>query len=327
MTALETLSLHSVNAEGEGLGDGAIEAVAGLKWLRDLTIGECGTTDAGVRLLERMPQLTRLELRQEGRLTDAALFSIGRLRGLAHLDLSSYVGTEKYGWMRFSADGIRQLAGLQELEELHLVGHAVPAEAIVFDRLTSLSLGGPAVDDDCAARIATCRNLKSLSLSYTDISDEGMKQLAMLPALRRLDIDSHVITDDGVSHLKGLQRLAHLSLRASRVTDQSLAHLAEIDSLTRLDLHGSGHPGSVFGERFTVEGLKRLAALRKLRTLWLMNLRSPGGYRGLQELTQLRVLTLSMCDINSLEVGSLEEALPNARINASSGGGLIRAIK
>jgi hypothetical protein len=327
MAALEKLSLYSVNVEGEGLGDAAIGSVAGLKWLHDLTIGECGTTDAGVRQLEAMQQLTRLELRQEGRLTDAALVSIGKLRGLARLDLTSYVGTKEYGRMRFGADGIRQLAGLQELEELHLVGHDVPAEALVFDRLTSLSLGGPGVDDACADRIATCRNLKSLSLSYTSISDDGMRQLATLPALARLEIDSHVITDDGISHLKSLKQLTHLSMRASRLTDETLTHLAEIDSLVRLDLHGSGHSGSVFGELFTVEGLKQLKALPKLRTLWLMNLQSPGGYLGLQELTQLRSITLHMCDIRPDEVGALEVALPQTTISAMSGGGSIRPAR
>jgi hypothetical protein len=130
MSELEKFSLYSVNVEGRGLGDEAIRAVTGLKRLQDLSLGECGTTDAGVRLLEGMQQLTRLELRQEGRLTDAALVSVGKLTGLKHLDLSSYVGTEAYGWMRFSAEGIRHLVGLRELEELHFVGHSVPSQRL-----------------------------------------------------------------------------------------------------------------------------------------------------------------------------------------------------
>jgi acetyl esterase/lipase len=325
LSELEKLGLSYIN-QGRGLGDEAIRAITGLKGLRDLSLRECGTTDAGVRMLEGMQQLARLELRQEGRLTDAALVSVGKLTGLKHLDLSSYVATEGYGWMRFSAEGIRHLAGLRELEELHLVGHAVPSDALVFDRLTSLSLGGPSVDDACAARIASCRDLRSLTLVYTDISDAGMQHLAALAELTRLQLDSRVVTDDGIAYLKALKKLSHVNLRATQVTHESLAHLAEIKTLTRLDLHGSGHPGSVTGTLFSIEQVKRLKELPKLRTLWLTNLRA-GGYIGLKELTQLRELSLTMCDITSVEVGDLEVALPNTKIHAISGGSLIRPRK
>jgi Leucine-rich repeat (LRR) protein len=324
MSELEKLSLSSVNVEGRGLGDEAIRAVTGLKRLRDLSLRECGTTDAGVRLLEGMQQLTRLELRQEGHLTDMALDSIGKLTGLKHLDLSSYVGTEAYGWMRFGAEGIRRLTALKTLEELHLVGHAVPSDALVFDRLTSLSLGGPSIDDACAVRIANCRDLRSLSLTYTAIGDAGMQHLAALAELIRLQLDSHVVTDDGIANLKALKKLQHLSLRASQVTDASIAHLTEIKSLARLDLHGSGYPGSVTGARFSIESLRRLKELAKLRTLYLTNFRVSGGYVGLKELTQLRALSLSMCNITSVEVDELEKALPTTVIHAISGGGLSR---
>jgi hypothetical protein len=327
MTALEKLSVHNVNVGGNGLGDEIIQAIAELPNLVELSIGECGTTDAGVRPLAGMQQLTRLELRQEGRLTDAALASIGKLAGLKHLNLSSYVATQQYGWVRFSADAIRKLAELKNLEQLHLVGHGVPADALTFDRLTSLSLGGNAVDDACAERIASCRQLESLNLSYTGITDAGLARIATLPSLRKLDIDSHLITDDGIAHLKGLQSLEHLSLRASRVSDDSLAHLAEVQSLARIDLHGSGYPGAAPGELFTTKGLERLKSLPRLRTLMLMNIGSPGGYIDLKELTQLRVLTFSMCDVTANDVSALEVALPNTMIHGASGFGMIRLAK
>ena len=81
--------------------------------------------DAGAKLLEKLPQLTSLSLRQEGRLTDEALKSIAKLPRLKSLALDSYVGTERLGWMRFSAASIRQLKELKELESLRLVGQEV----------------------------------------------------------------------------------------------------------------------------------------------------------------------------------------------------------
>jgi beta-lactamase regulating signal transducer with metallopeptidase domain len=318
LSSLQKLSLYSLNHDGKGLGDMAIQQLIGLKSLRELHLNHCGTTDAGVGLLEAMPQLTHVELYAEARLTDSALVSIAKLKRLKHLSLNSYVGTEQ-GWMRFSKEGTRLLAGLQELEHLHLVGQEISPETLQFPRLKSLSLGAAAVDDACAARIAKCRQLQSLALVYSNITDDGLSKFADLPELSRLTLDSYVVTDNGIKRLKGLPKLQHVSLRASCLTDESLRHLAEIKTLTRIDLHGSGEPGVNAGKCFTIAGVQRLKALPRLRTLWLTNLESD-SFLGLKELTQLRELTLMMANIRGDEVEALEKALPNTTINSMSGG-------
>ncbi|MCA9206043.1 MAG: hypothetical protein KDA59_23480, partial [Planctomycetales bacterium] len=115
MRSLEKLSLYNINTEGAALGDQAIRGIIGLDSLRELSIGECGTTDAGAKLLEQFPQLTSLSLRQEAKLTDEALRSIGKLTRLESLALDSYVATERFGRMQFSAEGVRHLDGLTNL--------------------------------------------------------------------------------------------------------------------------------------------------------------------------------------------------------------------
>ena len=87
-----------------------IQSIVGLKSLHEFHLNHCGTTDAGLRLLETMPQLTHLDVSAEPRLTDAAIASITKLKRLKSLSLNSYVGTED-GWMRFSTDALRSLAG------------------------------------------------------------------------------------------------------------------------------------------------------------------------------------------------------------------------
>jgi hypothetical protein len=158
---------------------------------------EAGVTDAGAKLLEDMPQLRSLSLRQEARLTDEALKSIGKLGELESLSLDSYVGTRQLGRMRFSANGIRELRGLQELRSLHLVGQEVHADALRFPKLESLGLGHAAVDDAVAAKIGELRSLRMLELTYCRIGDAGLRVIASLPELRRLDISSTTITDIG----------------------------------------------------------------------------------------------------------------------------------
>jgi hypothetical protein len=297
MSRLEKLSLYQINTGGAGLGDDAIRGIAGLESLRELWIGECGTSDGGVKLLEKLPQLTALTLRQEGNLTDEAIKSIAKLSRLKSLSLPSYVGTHR-GWMRFSVAGIRQLKGLKELESLHLVGQEVPADALAFPKLTSLSLGHSNVDDDVAARIGELRELRHLELTYCDIGDAGLKHLAALPELRRLDISSSTITDAGISHFRPHNRLEHVTVRATGFTDKALDHLAQIESLTRLDLYGSGRPGVAPGRNFSIAGLQQLKRLPRLETLWLTNVDVPGGgYVGLKELKHLRELTFMMANI------------------------------
>jgi beta-lactamase regulating signal transducer with metallopeptidase domain len=323
LPSLQKLTVFSLSHDGKGLGDTILQSIVGLESLRELHVHQCGTTDAGARLLEAMPQLTLLDVSAEPRMTDAAIASVAKLKRLKSLSLNSYVGTED-GWMRFSAGALRSLTGLRDLEHLHLVGQPISPEVLAFPRLQSLSLGTASVDDTCTDRIAECRQLQALDLVYTQITDLGLRKIADLPDLRRLNLDSYVVTDSGIEHLTRLPKLQHISLRASRLTDEALQHLARIKTLTRIDLHGSGEPGVKAGKCFTIAGVERLKALPNLRTLWLTNVEAAGGYLGLKELTQLRELSLMMTDIREEELDALEAALPHTRIHHATGGGFSR---
>jgi hypothetical protein len=321
MTSLEALRLTDVNEQGNGLGDAALAAASRIPNLRELSIAECGTTDDGVRYVRLMPRLTRLTLRQEGRLTDAALASVSRVKQLTRLDLSSYVATAAYGWMRFSPDSLSQLSALRDLEVLRLAGQAPKAELFPMPKLKSLSVG--AVDQAAAARIAQCGELRSLELLYSGITDEGLREIARLPELRRLSLSSTIVTDAGIAHLKALPNVEHVELRATSVGDEAIGHLSQMKTLTRVDLDGNGRPGAFPGRRFTADGLRRLKQLPGLRTLYLTNLELAGGSGALKELTQLRELSLMMTDIKDLEVADLEAALPDTVIHAANGAGRV----
>ena len=322
MPRLEKLNLYNVNTEGTGLGDDAIRGVSGSASLRELSIGECGTTDVGAKLLEQLPQLTTLSLRQEGHLTDEALKSIGKLTRLQSLSLDSYVGTARLGWMRFSASGIRQLSGLKELKSLQLVGQDVPADALEFPNLKTLSLGHPNVGDDVGVKIGELRSLQNLELSYCSMGDRGLEVIATLPKIRQFTISSTSVTDEGIEHFRTNKTLEHITLRVSGLTDQSLDNIAQIKTLTRLDLYGSGQPGVAPGRNFSMTGLQHLTTLPSLETLWLTNF-DMHGYAELNKLTQLRELTMMMCNITDVEVEALEEALPNTYITHVTGSGRI----
>ena len=305
--------------EATGRGDAAIAALSGKSSLRELYIHECGITDAGAKLLEKIPQLTHLRLYQEGKLTDAALESIGKLRHLKSLDLTSYVGTVTYGRMYFTEKGTSHLASLKNLEVLRLAGHDVSARTLRFPKLTSLALGGQGVGDDCAERLPKLSQLKNLSLSFSSITDEGMKHVASLKNLKRLSLDSSMITDKGMALLTGLP-LVHLELRASKVTDTSLSHIAKIKTLARLDISGSGRGGARMGKVISAQGLEKLKTLPNLQTLWINNLQSVGVGSALAEIKSLRQITLMMVSIGEEELDQLSDALPEATIHYMTGG-------
>jgi hypothetical protein len=309
---LEKLTLYALGSEKHWLGDTAIECVLGLKSLRDLTLNMCGTTDAGAERLESMTQLTSLSLDSEGRLTDAALASIAKLKHLKRLHLSCYGGSVQLGRMEFNSDGIRQLCGLDELEHLDLTGQTVPADAITWRHLKTLRLGMEGINDAGAARIAQVRGLEVLSLFYTDITDEGLKEIAKLPGMRRLSLDSRFVTDAGIANLSTLTTLESLSLRGTNLTDESLGYVAQLKNLERLDLPNGGlEPG----QGFSIAGVERLKALPKLQTLWLDNVLHSKDLFKLKELKQLRELKLHGWD--PAQVSELQEALPNTHIGNS----------
>lgn len=319
LTHLEKATMSGQLDEATGRGDAAIAALSSIESLRDLYIHECGTTDAGAKLLEKMPQLTHLRLYQEGHLTDAALVSIGKLRNLKSLDLTSYVGTVAYGRMYFTENGTRHLAALKKLEILRLAGHDISAMTLSFPKLTSLAMGGRGVSDDCAAQLPKMTQLKNLSLSFSSITNEGMKHVAALKNLKRFSLNSSVVTDKGIALLTRLP-LVNLELRASKITDTSLSHIAKIKPLARLDISGSGLSGARMGSVISAHGLRELKSLPNLQTLWINNLKSVGVGAALAEVKSLRLVTLMMVSIGEEELDQLSEALPEATIQYITGG-------
>ena len=319
MKDLEELTVSKVNTSGLGLGDAVIQNAIGLKSLKTLNISECGTTDDGAKLLEQMPQLTSLRLYQEGLLTDTALESIGKLSNLVTLSLTTYVATQQYGRMEFSARGTAHLARLKKLEELHLVGHDVEADTLQFRRLRHLSLGGASVGDEAAERVARMSNLESLNLNFVSISEDGIKEIAGLTRLKRMSLDGSFVTDQSIAYLADLPRLTYIDMRCPRLTDAALGHLARIKTLTGLSLHGSGYPGSTQGTRFSAAGLEQLKALPNLRNLNITNLRGDGVVSALSQVKSLRRLTLMMVEARRDELERLSDQLPETTIHYMTG--------
>ncbi|MBS0264200.1 MAG: hypothetical protein JSS02_19845, partial [Planctomycetes bacterium] len=320
MRVLEKLTLHGIRHAGQGLGDVAIRQLIGLPALRDLKIGECGTTDDGALLLEQLTKLESLALSQEGRLTGAALRSIGKLTRLRSLSLPSFVATQSDGRMQFSADDVAELRDLRDLETLDLTGHAVAAKDLDFPSLRHLRLGHDSIDELVVRRIAQLPELRGLGIGSSRIRDESLQTLSVLSKLEYLSVYSTALSGAGFVHLSQLERLQHVDLKCERLTDEALRHLAKIKTLTRIDLNCSHGPRQEAEPQITIEGLQQLRELPHLETLWLSGLHLE-DVRGLAELKHLRSLMLMQTPALPADLEYLQEVMPNTAVSYASGGG------
>lgn len=139
-------------------------------------------------------------------LNDDQLLRLRALRNLTSLELLSN---------RLTSRGLTVIESLPELRTL-----SIPAAEWVDDRalvsisrateLESLTLLGAAITDDGLAQLTSLRKLRVLDLSHTEIHDNGLDALASLPALERLAISGTRVTDEGVAALR--HALPHLEI-------------------------------------------------------------------------------------------------------------------
>jgi Leucine-rich repeat (LRR) protein len=248
-------------------------------------------TDAGLKVLEGLSQLRRVQLVHQP-FTDAGIAHLAGLKNLEELwlDLNDKLGDgalavagglPKLRVLRFyqaplTDAGIARLAGLTELEELQL-GHAH-------------------IGDDALKTIGTFRKLQTLDLQYTRVTDAGLLHLKGLPLhwlcvkntavsnltalgdlpdMTFLTADSSRLGDDSMPLISRMKKLQYLYISGTQVTDAGFAKLAGLPEL--IGIHIDDLPLSdasvdtllsfnkladiqMNGTRISPAGLSRLAA-------------------------------------------------------------------
>ncbi len=158
-----------------------------------------------------------------------------------------------------------------------------------FPRLKWLLISGPYIDDDGMAAVGRLKRLeafyqwngehitdagvahlrdmprlRTIHLGMSQVGDRGMEMLGSLPNLENLSMQRNKFTDAGLVHLAGHPKLKELWIghieEVSPISVRGVVHLAKIPNLEELDLQHT---------RVTVDGLKPLQALPKLRNLYL----------------------------------------------------------
>ena len=241
----------------ETFTNAGLARVRHLTRLRFLGLNSTGVDGAGLRHLEGMKELRRLELPPRP-LGDADLAPLAQLTTLEHLH-----GDECH---QVTDAGLMHLRGLTNLKSLSLESAPITAEGLAalrdMGRLESLDLSRSAVSDLAPIRHLT--GLKTLRLDSTPMDDAGLAPIASLTRLESLTLARTRVTDAGLEHLRGLSALSTLNLRELSVGDAGMAAVGTLTDLKELDISETA-----VGDA----GLARFSGLGKLTRLWAVRTR------------------------------------------------------
>jgi len=148
--------------------------------------------------------------------TEYARFKAGRMQWL-----SGWV--EQYAEQQELIDEVKALDGQVDVESVEWLGQTIGSDfATVMDRLASVQLSGPKVDDaamlSIAPKLRRQAGLHKLSLLNTAITSVGLRELHRCESLRELDLSGTKVTTDAASALlESLDRLERLALKDSGI--------------------------------------------------------------------------------------------------------------
>jgi internalin A len=155
------------------------------------------------------------------------------------------------------------------------------------------------------AHLKPLENLESLYLPGTAVGDEGLKHIGQMTQLVNLYLPQTRITDAGLQHLEKLAALRVLYLDETDITDAGLAHLQSLN-LVALSLTET---------QISDAGLEQLKGQTKLSMLYLRDAAiSDQGLEHLKFLRNLVQLDLRKTGVTNAGVRSLQDALPNCKI-------------
>ncbi|MDB5338570.1 MAG: inlA 5 [Planctomycetaceae bacterium] len=251
--------------------DQVLKQLVHLENLVDISLHDSGVTDAGLKELLNLSELTALDLRGCKQVTDAGIKSLTKLTNLTHLSLNlTDVGDE----------GIKSLASLTNLQDLDLtytqVTDAGLQELGVLKKLTNLDLEQTKVGSAGMSAVANMESLKSLNLDVTAIDDSGLKALSKLKALAFLNLADTKVTDNGMQNLVAIKNLSYVNLRGTAITDAAIKTLASCPNLTNI---------GVVQTAITDAGLKEIPNYKKLTIVFAKETKvTPAGVNALRKL-------------------------------------------
>ncbi|MDB5313540.1 MAG: Regulatory sensor-transducer, BlaR1/MecR1 family [Gemmataceae bacterium] len=201
---------------------------------------------------------------------------------------------------REAAALIRRLGGWYQVDADN---HVVEVNMVYHETANKYRYDNKMIDTDEALRaVGSFPRLKRLFLKNRQATDDGLRALTGLGDLEVLMVwDAGRITDAGVGHLAGLTKLQKVHFSNGKLGDDALAVFGRLPAIRELSLQGNS---------ISDDGLKHLAGLKQLRSLWVGMSRRPitdAGARHLAGLTALEELDLQKAQLTDAGVAALKD--------------------
>ncbi len=219
---------------------------------------------------------------------------------------------------KITAAGIKHLAGLPELAELHLANCGIDSsclkEIATLKQLKILALPGMKATGADLIALAPLTQLEELILSGNNSLGDaaGINIGAQFKQLKKLDIDNTDVQDAGLAAIAGLPELRYLSIHGNlKLTAKGFAALPQAKKLDEL----------IIGFTFRDDSAKSIGACTNLRVLRLFHCEiTDKGFKelaNLNQLTQLEVRRGSVVNVSDAVVDDFKKAHPNCTVKKS----------
>ena len=311
---------------GSRITDAGINALASLRGLQTLGMGNVRVTDEQMDSLTRMLTSLRFLSVHSNRLTDKGVSKIARLQQLECLSIGS---------SEFKGSALADLATLKNIASLHLSGRKIDDTGLtalsLFPMLRELELEGvTAADIPLVAKLERLEKLylddadltvpqrgqvkgfsilRELWLRRSKIDDAAMRYLAGIGQLQVLVLMVDDVTDCGLEELAGLENLKELHLSNPTITDKGIKTVCRLRHLTAL---------SIDSPQITDIGVGYVGSLPNIEKLRLTSTRiTDKGAECLMRLRQLHRLDLCGTNVSDEAVARLRSGLPDCEIIAS----------
>jgi hypothetical protein len=153
-----------------------------------------------------------------------------------------------------------------------------------------------------------------LSSRVTDVGLAALCDNADQSSIDTVDLMGSPVTAVGLSHLANFKHLRLLFVNSCPIQDADLATLKSLPTLRDLTLIEEGKTGNP--KRFTEAAFREVGQLKQLEKLWLANLEiSDPVAEHLKNLTGLKKLQLSRCQISDDAIRGLRQALPQCEFD------------
>ncbi|CAN5247284.1 hypothetical protein BH10CYA1_BH10CYA1_09510 [soil metagenome] len=191
------LPLRRLALSTSNMPNRAIDEIKHMKKLEILDISGTNVDDVGLIELAKLPELKKLYLKDEEKISNHGLANLAGLQKLETLNLS------KNAWLR--AEGIRNLAKCPSLEVLKLDRSGITARDLVpikdLKHLKVLALRGTNIGNDGVKNLEDC-GLEHLDLQRTAITEKALISLTKMSHLKEVGINHCNLTPAAVDELQ-----------------------------------------------------------------------------------------------------------------------------